>query len=92
MGKRRGRRTRSTDGGRLRNLEDAWPTFRHHPYTFEGEIEQLGHLARSVNRAKRTSGRRGTVARGWALWFWLLALLFLLPMTIFVADWFVGLF
>ena len=53
MGKRRGRRTRSDSGGRRRNLEEGFPTFEHNQWTFEGEIERLGVLARAFNRRKR---------------------------------------
>ena len=38
------------------NLEEGFPNFEHNQWTFEGEIERLGALARGVNRA--TGGRR----------------------------------
>ena len=62
MGKRRGRRTRSDSGGSRHNVEEGFPTFEHNQWTFEGEIERLGALARGVNRAKREGGRRRTIA------------------------------
>ena len=33
--------------------EDAWPDLEHSPYTFEGRIEQMGVMARSLNRRRR---------------------------------------
>jgi hypothetical protein len=64
MGRRRGRRTRSDDGGRRVDLEDGFPTFRHNQWTIEGEIERLGTFARGASRA---AGWRRWVARAVAL-------------------------
>jgi hypothetical protein len=62
MGRRRGRRTRSDSGGRRRNVEAGFPTFRHNQWTFEGQIERLGHLSRSMSRLRRSGSRRQPLA------------------------------
>jgi hypothetical protein len=60
QGRRRGRRTRSDRPGGRSDLEDGFPAFQHNQWTFEGEIERLGALARGVNRS---SGSRRHVGR-----------------------------
>jgi hypothetical protein len=57
MGKRRRRRTRSDTGGGHHHPDEGFPVFEHTPYSFEGQMEQLGHFTRAVNRMRR-SGRR----------------------------------
>jgi hypothetical protein len=53
QGRKRGRRTRSDDGGSRQNIEDGvgLPEFDHNQWTFEGEIERLGAFARGSHRA-----------------------------------------
>ena len=39
--------------GAARDLPEAFPTFEHNQWTFEGEIERLGTFARALNRGNR---------------------------------------
>lgn len=58
------------------DLDDgAWPDPEHNQWTFEGEIERLGVLARGVN----TRSRRSTAVRAAG---WLVAIAMLLPIVI----------
>ena len=41
MGRKKGRRTKSDDGGSHRSGAPGFPDFAHGQYTFEGEIERL---------------------------------------------------
>jgi hypothetical protein len=61
QGRKRGRRTRSDRGGSRVNIDDGvgFPEFEHNQWTFEGEIERLGALARGSHRV---SGWRRTLA------------------------------
>ena len=87
MGKRRGRRTRSDEGGSRRNLEQGFPRFQHDQWTFEGQMERLGAFARGVNRRKRDVHARplgrSTPAQ---LVFRVLGLLLLLTACVYVVG------
>ena len=67
MGKRRGRRTRSDEGGRRRNLEDGWPTFEHNQWTFEGYLERWGAFHRGLGHIRERGGRRAIPTRDLAV-------------------------
>jgi hypothetical protein len=63
MGKRRGRRTRSDEGGHRRDLEDGWPTFQHNQWTFEGYLERWSAFHRGLGRIRERGGRRAIPTR-----------------------------
>ena len=63
MGKRRGRRTRSDEGGHRVDLEDGWPTFQHNQWTFEGYIERWGAFHRGLGKIAERGGRRAIPTR-----------------------------
>ena len=59
MGRRRGRRTRSDEGGRRVDRDGGFPRFEHNQWTVEGEIERMVEFARG---AKSATGAKRWVA------------------------------
>ena len=53
MGRKKGRRTKSDDGGSHRSGAPGFPEFAHGQYTFEGEIERFGALSRGMSGKDR---------------------------------------
>ena len=73
MGRRKGRRTRSSSGGRRVDVEQGFPSFEHDQWTIEGYIERLGAFARG---ARDSRGAKRWLAIG------LVVLIFVLPITV----------
>lgn len=53
QGRKRGRRTRSDDGGQRADISRGLeiPAYEHNQWTFEGYIERLGAFSRGASRA-----------------------------------------
>ncbi|MBV9285739.1 MAG: hypothetical protein JO176_14045 [Acidimicrobiia bacterium] len=83
MGRRRGRRTRSDEGGTRIDIDSGplLPARRHSPYTIEGIIEGYGALARWARHPPPTHSR-WTVVREMLPWVLAAAVTFALGLTV----------